>query len=222
MRLPGGQRGRLAERFSELAARHLGVRTDVVAPPLLHDTPDELAQPMGEVRDWRAGECEPVPGLTMPRIVAVERDYGAVYEKWSALGPLVERLGVGVKGVSWRPDAEVAELRERLGAVADGVAAGRPRLDQDRDMCEVILALSGVSNGRLAREGFAALEARAGVPLADIADDHADARITNRPLFHRGRPPATSFSAVAASGFSMKRATAWTRAKPGSSPPASM
>ena len=169
---------RLAERFSELAARHLGVRTDVVAPPLLHDTPDELAQPMGEVRDWRAGECEPVPGLTMPRIVAVERDYGAVYEKWSALGPLVERLGVGVKGVSWRPDAEVAELRERLGAVADGVAAGRPRLDQDRDMCEVILALSGVSNGRLAREGFAALEARAGVPLADIADDHADARIT--------------------------------------------
>jgi hypothetical protein len=35
-------------------------------------------------------------------------------------------------------------------------------------------------------------------------------------------PPATKASAVAASGFSMKRATAWTCARPGSSPPASM
>ena len=52
---------RLAETFSELAG-HTGVRTDVVAAPLLHDTPDELAQPfLGRVRDWRTGECEPVP-----------------------------------------------------------------------------------------------------------------------------------------------------------------
>ena len=35
---------RLAESFSRLAERHLGVRTDLVAAPLLHDTPDELAQ----------------------------------------------------------------------------------------------------------------------------------------------------------------------------------
>lgn len=32
-----------------------------VAAPLLHDTPDELANPRGRVRDWKAGECEPYP-----------------------------------------------------------------------------------------------------------------------------------------------------------------
>src|SRR3954451_18493884 len=53
---------RVAERFSELAEHHLGVRPDGVAAPLLHDSADETAQPRGEVRDGRAGECEPVPG----------------------------------------------------------------------------------------------------------------------------------------------------------------
>ena len=38
---------RIAERFSRLAAKHLGTRTDIVAAPLLHDTPEELAQPLG-------------------------------------------------------------------------------------------------------------------------------------------------------------------------------
>jgi nitrate reductase alpha subunit len=83
---------RIAERFSELAVEHLGTRTDLVAAPLLHDTPDELAQPFGEVRDWKRGECEPVPGKTMPKLVPVERDYTAVHRKWRALGPLTEKL----------------------------------------------------------------------------------------------------------------------------------
>src|SRR5688500_7301624 len=67
----------IAEVFSGLAERHLGVRKDVVAVPLLHDTPDELATPHGRVLDWKAGECEPVPGRTMPKLVTVERDYPA-------------------------------------------------------------------------------------------------------------------------------------------------
>jgi nitrate reductase alpha subunit len=48
--------------FSRLAERHLGVRRDVVAVPLLHDTADEMANPHGVVRDWKAGDCEPVGG----------------------------------------------------------------------------------------------------------------------------------------------------------------
>ena len=68
----------IARKFSELAAEHLGVRRDVVATPVLHDTPGEITQPRGEVADWRAGECEPVPGRTMPNLTVVERDYGAV------------------------------------------------------------------------------------------------------------------------------------------------
>ena len=44
----------LAAKFSELAADRLGTRKDLVAVPLLHDTPDELATPGGVVSDWRA------------------------------------------------------------------------------------------------------------------------------------------------------------------------
>ncbi|GAA4951715.1 hypothetical protein GCM10023238_17570 [Streptomyces heliomycini] len=80
----------IADRFSDLAAEHLGTRTDVLAVPLTHDTPDELAQPGGVVRDWRAGECEPVPGRTMPTLVVVERDYAAVAQKMRAVGPLLD------------------------------------------------------------------------------------------------------------------------------------
>ena len=34
---------------------------EVVATPLLHDTPQELAQPLGKIKDWSKGECEPIP-----------------------------------------------------------------------------------------------------------------------------------------------------------------
>ncbi|HEU4450620.1 MAG TPA: nitrate reductase subunit alpha [Gaiellaceae bacterium] len=169
---------RITESFSRLAERHLGVRRDVVAAPLLHDTPDELAQPLGKVLDWKAGECEPVPGKTMPKLVVVERDYPATLERWLALGPLVEELGVGVKGVAWKPAPEVAELARRNGVWRQGRAAGRPRLRRDVDWCEAILALSGVTNGRLAVEGFRALEQRAGVPLADLVEERADESIS--------------------------------------------
>jgi nitrate reductase alpha subunit len=57
----------IADKFSELAAGRLDTRTDVVAVPLLHDTADAMANPHGVVRDWKHGECEPVPGVTMRR-----------------------------------------------------------------------------------------------------------------------------------------------------------
>ncbi len=168
----------VARAFSRLAKRHLGVREDVVAAPLLHDTPDELAQPSGQVLDWRAGECEPVPGRTMPRLVVVERDYGAVAERMNALGPLVEQRGIGVKGLSWRPEAEVEWLRQKNGTVRGGAGDGRPALLRDEHMCEAILALSGATNGGLAVEGFRALEERTGVRLADLAAEREADRIT--------------------------------------------
>jgi len=165
--------GRVAKKFSRLAEKHLGVRQDLVAAPLLHDTPGELAQPFGEVRDWQKGECEPVPGLTMPNLVTVERDYTDVWEKWRRLGPLAEKLGSSVKGIPLLPDMEVEELGRR-----NGLIDGRPSLARDVHVCETILALSGVSNGRLAHEGFKGLEQRTGTKLSDISEEHRDVRIT--------------------------------------------
>ena len=184
--------GRIAERFSELAEDHLGVRRDVIASPLTHDTADEIAQPLGEVRDWRAGECEAVPGKTMPKLIVVERDYPAVAQKWRALGPLAERLGTAVKGASWKPVEEVAELRAANGAVRGGVADGRPRLETVQHACEAILMLSGTTNGRIATEGFRALERTTGVPLADLSEPRAGDRISFRDAQVQPRTVLTS------------------------------
>ena len=38
----------IAEKFSQLAEKHLGVRRDLIAAPLAHDTPDEISQPHGQ------------------------------------------------------------------------------------------------------------------------------------------------------------------------------
>ncbi len=182
----------ITERFTELAVKHLGVRRDLVAAPLAHDQPDELAQPLGEVRDWKAGECEPIPGKTMPKLVVVERDYTAVAAKWAALGPLVEKVGVGVKGWSVKPTAAVAELRERNGVVRGGPGDGRPALTRDIHWAEAIFALSGTTNGKLAFDGFKAMERRSGVKLADLVADRADEQITFRDARIQPRKVMTS------------------------------
>ncbi|MFE7030037.1 nitrate reductase subunit alpha [Streptomyces sp. NPDC057621] len=168
----------LAQEFSRQASVHLGVRKDVVAAPLLHDTPDELANPHGTVRDWKAGECDPVPGRTMPKLVTVERDYGAVAQKMGALGPLLDTLGATTKGVTFEVGRELDHLRHKNGTVRGGVADGRPSLTRDVHACEAILALSGTTNGHLATQGFRTLEARTGTRLADLAAEHEGKRIT--------------------------------------------
>ncbi|MFD4182914.1 nitrate reductase subunit alpha, partial [Rhodococcus sp. NPDC058514] len=144
---------RIARGFSWLAEKHLGTRRDIVAMPLIHDTNDATAQPGGRVLDWKRGECEPIPGKTMPKIVVVERDYSAIAEKLGALGPLVEELGLTTKGVTTHPTEEVEYLRGVNGTVQTGIAAGRPSLAKDKYACEAILALSGTTNGRLATQG---------------------------------------------------------------------
>jgi len=182
----------LAGEFSRLAEKHLGVRRDLVAAPLEHDTPAEIAQPFGEVRDWRAGECEPVPGRTMPKLLVIERDYPAVAAKHGALGPLVETLGTQVKGASWTPLPEVRELGAANGIVHGGPGDGRPSLERVEHACEAILALSGTTNGRLAVEGFRSLERRTGVPLADLAGTRAGDRIILQDVHVQPRSVITS------------------------------
>ncbi|WP_300611654.1 nitrate reductase subunit alpha, partial [Trebonia sp.] len=159
----------IAAEFSRLAGQHLGTRTDVLAAPLMHDTPDELAQPGGAVRDWKVGECEPVPGVSMPRLVTVERDYPATAEKMAALGPLTDTLGTTAKGVTWVPAAAVDYLRRANGTVRGGPGDGRPSLGRDVHLAEAILALSGTTNGQVAMQGWRDLEERTGMPLADLA-----------------------------------------------------
>ncbi|MEV7888886.1 nitrate reductase subunit alpha [Streptomyces sp. NPDC002817] len=168
----------LADRLSEMAVLHLGVRKDLVATPMQHDTPGETAQPGGVVLDWKRGECDPVPGRTLPNLTVVERDYTAIGAKFRALGPLVEELGLPCKGIALRPDEEVDHLRELNGVVREGPAAGRPSLDTAVKAANTILTLSGTTNGRLATQGFHTLEERTGQEMAHLAAEHEGKRIT--------------------------------------------
>jgi nitrate reductase alpha subunit len=182
----------VARRFSELAADHLGVRHDLVAVPLLHDTPDELATPHGRVNDWKSDGTEPVPGVNFPRLVVVERDYPNVAAKLGALGPLAEGLGATTKGVHFDLTGAVGYLRRKNGTVRGGVADGRPSLARDDLACEAILAMSGTTNGALAVQGFKDLEARTGARLADLAAEHEGKQVTFADTQARPTPVITS------------------------------
>jgi nitrate reductase alpha subunit len=182
----------IARRFSELAATHLGTRKDVVAVPLLHDTPDELASPHGVVRDWRADGSAPVPGVNFPKLVVVERDYAAVADKLAALGPLADTLGATTKGVTFDLAKSVDYLAAKNGVRRGGVADGRPQLARATHACELILAASGTTNGHLAVTGFQALERRTGTRLADLAAEHEGKQITFADTQARPTPVITS------------------------------
>src|SRR5512144_1765976 len=87
----------LALKTSELAMRHLPEPVeDLVMSPLAHDTAAEIAQP--DVRDWAKGECEAIPGKSMPGLKVVTRDYKRLHQRFVALGPGV-RDGIGAHGV---------------------------------------------------------------------------------------------------------------------------
>nr|ABL74927.1 Orf38 [Streptoalloteichus hindustanus] len=183
----------IARTFSELAATHLGVRRDLVVTALQHDTPGEIAQPGGTARDWRAGECEPMPGATMPVFTVVERDYPAVAARLAALGPVVEKAGVTTKGVTVDVARELAWLAEANGTAPAGPTAGRPRVDTDRRFADAILALSGTTNGRVATEGFRVLQERVGRPLTQLSAESAHHRVTFADTRSRPAPVVTSY-----------------------------
>jgi nitrate reductase alpha subunit len=168
----------IARRFSELAVDHLGTRKDVVAKPLWHDTPEAMATEHGVVKDWKTGEVDPIPGKTMPVIAVAERDYTAIYEKMTSIGPLMERVGMLTKGVAYDVKREIDILRTRNGVARGGAGDGQPKVETDVQMADAILHLAGVSNGHLATQGFRFLEKRTGTELADLAAEHEGKQIT--------------------------------------------
>ncbi len=183
----------VAERFSDLAARHLGEEKDLVATALMHDTPDELAQPLGRVREWKRGEVEPVPGKTLPNLTVVTRNYPEVYRKMTSLGPLVAEKGVGAKGVSWSAAEEYEELKGRLGVVkTPGVSQGMPELFTGKQAAEAILGLSPETNGRVSLKAWEALEETTGGSHGHLSREREGDRMTFEDLNAQPRVVITS------------------------------
>ena len=158
----------IAKKFSELGKEYLGVQKDLVLTPLMHDTPQELGQPF-DAKDWKHGECEPIPGKTMPAMTIVERDYGAIYDKFTSIGPLLEKLGNGGKGINWDTVHEVDVLRGLNKTVLDGVAKGQPKLNTAIDAAEMILTLAPETNGHIAVKAWGALSKITGIDHTHLA-----------------------------------------------------
>jgi nitrate reductase alpha subunit len=147
----------IAGKFSEVVNGHLGVEQDLVTVPLLHDTPGELGQPF-DVAEWKRGECEPVPGKTMPSLVLVERDYPQTYNRFTSIGPLLDTLGNGGKGISWNTEDEVEFLGKLSGTYFDGEAnQGRPKMETAIQAAEAIMSLAPETNGEVAVKAWDAL-----------------------------------------------------------------
>ncbi|WP_419913215.1 nitrate reductase subunit alpha [Hoeflea sp.] len=177
----------IAETFSQVAPEILGVEKDVVLVPILHDTPGELAQPF-DVKDWKKDEVEAVPGKTMPAVAVVERDYPNLYRRFSALGPLMDKLGNGGKGISWNTEHEV-DLLGRLNGVVDddGPTKGRPKIETDIDATEVILSLAPETNGEVAVKAWEALSKNTGRDHTHLAVPKEDEKIRFRDVVSQPR-----------------------------------
>ncbi|EAB5121012.1 nitrate reductase subunit alpha [Salmonella enterica] len=159
-----------------------GVETELSLSLLgQHDSPAELAQPF-DILDWRKGECELIPGKTAPNIVVVERDYPATYERFTSLGPLLDKLGNGGKGIAWNTQDEVDFLGKLNYTKHDGPAKGRPRIDTALDASEVILALAPETNGQVAVKAWQALGEMTGREHTHLAINKEDEKIRFRDI----------------------------------------
>ena len=172
----------IAKKFSEVCVGHLGVEKDVVLAPIMHDSPAELAQPFAP-KDWKRDGSEMMPGKTMPALVVVERDYPNTYRRFTALGPLMSKLGNGGKGLAWKTDDEIAFLGELNGRVTEeGPTKGLPRIDTAIDAAEVILALAPETNGHVAVKAWESLGKTTGLDHTHLALPREDDKLRFRDL----------------------------------------
>ncbi len=74
----------------------------------------------------------------MPTVTVVERDYPNLYKRFTALGPLLSKLGNGGKGIAWNTEHEVEFLKRLNGVVSDeGATNGLAKIESDIDAANV-------------------------------------------------------------------------------------
>ncbi|MEW6073772.1 MAG: nitrate reductase subunit alpha [Planctomycetota bacterium] len=158
----------IAKKFSALAERHLPAPVrELVATPLAHDSPAEIAQE--GIADWLGGPGEAIPGRTMPGLKVVTRDYPNLYNQFISFGPLARDGGLGAHGTHY----DIKDVYdEALGALPT-VSWGDRRLlslREDEHACDVILRFATVTNGELAHRSYANMEKKVGLPLTRLAE----------------------------------------------------
>ncbi len=167
----------LAKNVSEAAKTYFPEpQTDIVAAPLAHDSPGEVAMP--DVKDWYLGECEAIPGKTMHKLVVVERDYTKIYDKFISLGDNISKKGLGAHGNHYAADDLYDEMVESNHfPVERGGDKVRPSIKEDEWACNAVLHLSSLTNGKATVRAYEGAEVRTGMPLVDLGAGSADVRI---------------------------------------------
>jgi nitrate reductase alpha subunit len=173
----------LAKKFSELSSTHFPEPVwDVVASPLAHDTPAEIAQPV--LLDWKRDALEPIPGKTLPGLKLVARDFANLYNQFIAFGPQVRAQGLGAHGTHYACEDFYEEAIRTLPST--GWSGHRyPSLAADEDVCNLILRFATVTNGELAYRSYQDMEEKVGLPLAHLAERNRGTRISYKELQSR-------------------------------------
>jgi len=166
----------ITKEFSRLCVGHLDKETDLVTLPIQHDSPAETAQPF-DVKDWKLGECDLIPGKTAPHFITVERDYPNTYARFTSLGPLLDKQGNGGKGINWNTDSEISLLKQLNYVHSDGANKGRPKIESPIDAAEVILTLAPETNGQVAVKAWDALSQFTGRDHKHLALSKEDEKI---------------------------------------------
>lgn len=170
----------LAESTAELSEKYLPEPvSDILALPLMHDTPAEIAQP--SVKDWLKGECEAVPGKTMPAFKVVKRDYVNLARKFKSLGQTVRENGLSVHGTHY-DIADYYDEYMRNHPCETWGGKSYPSLSADLSVCELILLLAAETNGELAYRAFQAESHKTGIDHLHLAEKTRGVRYTFNDL----------------------------------------
>lgn len=163
---------------------------DIVTTPIMHDTPGEIAQPT--FQDWMKGECEPVPGRTMPNLTVTRRDYTSIFTRFVSLGRKFRDDGLGVHGTKYAVD-DVYDDYVQHAPVEEWEGVGRfPSLRSDRDVCNAILQFAAETNGELAWRAFESEGKKTGLELTHLADSMRGVRTNFDDLCTQPRRVLTS------------------------------
>ncbi len=181
----------IARKVSELAKHYLPTPvTDLVNVPLQHDSADEITQPT--MKDWAKGECEPIPGKTMHKIVLVERDYSKIYDKYVSIGENMLTKPLGAHGNSYMADDVYKEMLEDKRHLYKYNGKYLPSVREDVEACNAVLTLSTLTNGKLNLRAYKNMEVKSGLALADLGEGSSDVRIDYKDLQAQPRRYNTS------------------------------
>jgi len=164
----------VAKTFSTMAEKHFPEPVeDLIAAPLAHDSPAEIAQP--DMKQWITGELDPIPGKNMPNFKIATRDYKNIYNQYISWGPNVRKAGLGAHGTGYSIAEEYDEYLTTHPTVSwEGNTY--PSLKQDTEVCDTILQFATVTNGELAYRSYENMEKKTGVPLVHLAEKSRSVR----------------------------------------------